>query len=139
MAYASYFGGSPYQSGPDPLFGQNGRYGMPQGGMGLPGMSFGGPPSPYGGGGGEQGGGWLDALKRAGGGAAGWLGDATGFSDMKGIERAYMLASVGGGVADWFERQGEKNEEQRRYEQALEESERHKRRMGENLNRAWGG
>ena len=130
MAYASFFGGRPYQSGPDPrLFGQNGPYGMPQGGVGLPGMSFGGP-NMAGGAPGQpgQGGGWLGALGRF-----------TGFGDMEGMERAYMLASVGGGVADFFERQGEKNEEQRRYEQALEESERHRRRMGENLNAVWGG
>jgi len=138
MAYASFFGGSPYQAGPDPrLFGGNGPYGMPAGGMGLPGMPFGGPATPYGapsmggapgGAPGGQGGGWLGALSRF-----------TGFNDMSGLERAYMLASVGGGVADYFERQGEKKEEKRRYEQALEESERHRRRMGENLNRVWGG
>lgn len=132
MAYSSIF-----QSGPDPrLFGPNGAYGMPQGGIGLPGMPFGGPQTPYGapnmagggGGGPGSGGGWLGALGRF-----------TGFNDMEGMERAYMLASVGGGVADYFERQGEKKEEQRRYEQALEESERHRRQMGVNWNRAMGG
>jgi hypothetical protein len=58
---------------------------------------------------------------------------------MRGMERAYMLASVGGGVSDYFERQGERKEEQRRYEQALEESRRHRQAMGQNINSAWGG
>lgn len=77
-----------------------------------------------------------------GGGGGGWLGALgrfTGFNDMSGMERAYMLASVGGGVADYFERRGEKEEEKRRYEQALEEDRRHRSMMGQNLNRVWGG
>lgn len=130
MAYSSYF-----QSAPDPrLFGGNGAYGMPQGGIGLPGMQFGGPSTPYSapmagrGAPGAGGGGWAGALSRF-----------TGWGDMEGMEKAYMLASVGAEVGDFFERQGEKKEEKRRYEQALAESEQHRRQMGVNWNRAMGG
>lgn len=72
-------------------------------------------------------------------GALGAIGDFTGFNDMDGLEKMYMLASVGGGVYDALERRGQRKEEQRRYEQALEESRRHRASMGANWNRAMGG
>lgn len=102
--------------------------------MGVPGMNPMGPFNtpgqlmPLGGGMPQMGGGgWLGALGRF-----------TGFDDMSGIERAMMLAGVGGGVADYFERRGEREEEKRRYEQGWEEDRRHRRRMGEGLAREWG-
>ena len=114
-----------YQAGPPLTFGGQGAQATPFGGpqhMGplspmAPQMAPGAP-----------GGGWADALSRF-----------TGWGDMSGMQRAYMLASVGGGVADYFERKGEREEEQRRYEQALADDRRHRESMGRNLNAVWGG
>lgn len=121
------YGYSGYQHGPPLTFG----------GMGAQATPFGGPQhmgqlQPMAGGmggmGGAQGGGWLDALGR-------W----TGLGDVQGLDRAQLLASTAGGVFDALERRGERQEEQRRYEQALEESRKHRRAMGQNLNSVWGG
>lgn len=122
-----------YQSAPPPGMwgGRNlGVPGMnPMGPFQLPGQlqpTMGGAPPVAGGGGG-----WLGALGRG-------VSDFTGWGDMEGMERAQLLFGVGGGVADYFERRGEREEEKRRYEQGLEEDRQHRRRMGEALQKAWG-
>lgn len=120
-----------YQAGPPLTFGGQGTQAAPFG----PPQSL-GPLSPAGLPPGVMGAG------RMGGGGGGWAGalsGLTGWGDMSGMERAYLLASVGGGVADFFERRGEKEEERRRYEQQFEEDRKHRQMMGRNLNRVWGG
>ena len=52
---------------------------------------------------------------------------------------AYLGASAIGGAADYFERRGERNENKRRYEEAIERDRKHREAMGRSLGAAWGG
>jgi len=110
-------------------FGGNGRYGTPGGGVGLPGQQYGPPVTPYGGGAG--GGGFGGAIRGVLGGAGNWIEDNP--------MGAYLGASAIGGAADYFERRGERNENKRRYEEAIERDRKHREAMGRSLGAAWGG
>ena len=146
---------SPFQSAPDPRF--DPRMFAPRMGvdMGLAGRQLSPlsapPPSMMGGAPGR--GGWAGALDTVRGGlgrvgdfitpasvsARGELGRVGDFitpDGMSGYEKAYLGLSAVGGIADYFERRRQRQDEQRRYEQALEEARRHRAMMGANWNRA---
>jgi len=128
---------SPFQSAPDPRF--DPRMFAPRMGvdMGLAGRQLSPlsapPPSMMGGAPGR--GGWAGALDTVRGGL-GRVGDFITPDGMSGYEKAYLGLSAVGGIADYFERRRQRQDEQRRYEQALEEARRHRAMMGANWNRA---
>jgi len=84
-----------------------------------------------------SGGGFLGALGGAAGKVGSWAGNVWGGMDPN--MQAYMVASGIGGIADYLERRGQREEEKRRYEEAMAEDRRHRQRMGENLQQVWGG
>ena len=58
-----------------------------------------------------------------------------GLDDM---QKLYLLMSGVGGVADYFERRADRNEERRRYDEAMEERRRNREAMGRSLSGVWG-
>ena len=100
---------------------------MPRPGLGgsdrmIPGQGFGGglmnPQPQMGGRASGSAGGWLNAIKES-------LGDLDPFEQM------YLGAQAVGGVANWWERKGERNEDKRRYEEQMERGRNHRQKMGQ--------
>ena len=134
LRYADMLSGG-YQSAPPPF--QIGAPRMPDMGPGMmqPGSGFGGmlqnpqpalstpggPKAPKG-----SASGWLDAIKAS-------------LGEMDPADQLYLGASAIGGIANWWERRQDRNEDKRRYEEQMEQQRRHRAAMGNSWNATYGG